>query len=217
MANILDVFTGKKNLRDIATEKVLQIDPNVDPSKGGLINQMLANVLKGRSKQPDLISPLASSTPRPTIVPTQKPQPVEVDPYRGLKQVKPPSGISDIVLRSSKETGLSPSLLAAILWNESGYDPKAINDEDRGIAQINRGAFPNISDEMAYNPEFAIPWMARTIKSYIDKTGDINTAIAAYNVGIGRAPNKGPIGRAYVSRVSKNLSPDFASELGIQW
>ncbi len=216
MPNLIDIFK-KDGLKNAVTSKLQQLDPNLDPSKGAIANQLFANFLgRGQKKVQQTIPEAVAAPVNPVQTPQPTAQPVEQDPYAGLSQVKPPKDISELILKSSQETGLDPSILAAILWNESGYNPRALNDEDRGIAQINRRAFPNITDAQAYDPHFAIPFMARTIKGYLDKTGDLHTAIAAYNVGIGRAPNRGPIGKSYVKRVARNLTPDFTSSLGLE-
>lgn len=242
MAKLIDTFIKK-------------IDPDVRTEQGGVLNQIFANLAKkgerkvvegiyslmpeGSPRKERMKTELFPTTqptaqpvkptiaplmPTPSTVPTIEPQ---TDPFRGLKQVKPPPKYTNLVLNSAKETGLPPALLAAMLWNESGYQPNArngndLNGWDRGIAQINSKAFPNITDEQADDPNFAIPFMAKTIKAYLDQGRTLSEALAAYNVGLGRTGKSsdrptglGPKGQAYVKRVSKNLSPEFVQELGI--
>jgi soluble lytic murein transglycosylase-like protein len=216
------------NLRDLITGNLQKVDPQLDSQKGAIINQLLGHLLtnSGNSIASQGQSPTPQNTVSPTATPVQMAQTMNKDPFMGLNQVKPPPGISDLVLKSSQETGLSPALLAAILWNESGYNPKAKNgtstSRDRGIAQINSKAFPNITDAQAEDPNFAVPFMAKTIKGYMDKGRTLPEAIAAYNVGLsrtGKHPTRptgiGPLGKAYVERVSHNLSPDYVASLGL--
>ncbi len=48
--------------------------------------------------------------------------------------------ISRSVVKSSKKYGINPNLYAAILMQESGYNPKAVNkkSQDFGLSQINK-------------------------------------------------------------------------------
>ena len=48
--------------------------------------------------------------------------------------------ISQTVVKVSKKYGINPNLYAAILMQESGYDPKAVNvkSQDFGLSQINK-------------------------------------------------------------------------------
>lgn len=72
---------------------------------------------------------------------------------------------------------------------ESGFDPVALGPDkkDRGIAQINRDAHPDVSDEEAFTPSFALPWAGRylaSLKAGIEEeAGTMKAARAAYNTG----------------------------------
>jgi hypothetical protein len=142
----------------------------------------------------------------------------------GLKQKAPPKEIKNQVMNVSKKYKVDPALISAMLWQESGYRPEAQNGDDRGIAQINKKAHPEVSDKQAYNREFAVNWMAREMASLIKHfDGDISRAVAAYNVGRGganvRGPEKfggGPNGQTYINNVSRNLTDEAIARLGLK-
>ena len=148
--------------------------------------------------------------------------------FVGLNQNLPNEEYTNLISTATSENDIHPSLIAAMLWQESGYRPEAINDGgkdgiDRGIAQINSKWHPEVSDEQAFDPNFAIPWMVRQLKSDIDHFGDISKGIAAYNIGRTGATAKGDTefggtseGQKYIDDVSKNLTNDLKKELGLK-
>jgi len=199
----------------------------------GEIGKSIGGLFRG-NPQDQYSSPLPTTSPTmvPTMAPTSTPTPM--DSYQGLSQIKPPEDISNLVLQASQQYGIPPALLAAILWQESGYKPDAVNENydeegnltgyDRGVAQINSSAHPNVTEEQAYDPSFAIPYAAQILSKDKEYFNDWNKAIAAYNVGRGGVENNlgqdtpfggGPKGQAYINKVSKNLDEDYIQELGL--
>ena len=199
----------------------------------------------------DYLNPLPTSTPTPTLTPTsiptstptRSPSPTREavagssvstdynDPYRhfGVNSGATPSAqIAPIIERSANENDLLAAILAAMLYQESTFRPDVIagptGNQDIGIAQINEKAHPDVTREQALNPEFAIPFMARKLRSDLDYFGgDYNRAIAAYNVGRGGASVKGdtpsglgPLGQFYIDNVIRNLSDELKTELGLR-
>jgi hypothetical protein len=65
--------------------------------------------------------------------------------------------------RIAQEYGISFVKLSNLVTYESRWDPKADNGYDRGLVQINRAAHPNITDEQAFDPEWALVWAAKKI------------------------------------------------------
>jgi cell wall-associated NlpC family hydrolase len=95
-------------------------------------------------------------------------------------------------------TTLSPPLLAAQLYQESGFDPNAVSSTGaQGIAQFEPGTWPSWTSktdgdgqENPFNPADAIPAAARYDCSLAQKVaglgGDtVDLMLAAYNAGLG--------------------------------
>lgn len=59
---------------------------------------------------------------------------------------------------------ISTSTLRNLVWSESRWDPKADNGKDRGLTQINRKAWPDVTDVEAFDPEFALNFAADKIE-----------------------------------------------------
>ena len=148
---------------------------------------------------------------------------------KGFKNKIPEQKYLDLIMNSSKKYDIPPELIAAVIQQESGFNPNALNPgdatsgRDRGMVQINEKAFPNITDQQAFDPNFAIPFAAEKLAGDIDYFGgDINRGIAAYNVGRGGANVKGPEpfgggpkGQRYIDNVSRNLDPSVIEALKI--
>lgn len=169
----------------------------------------------------------------PTVAPTQKQAPTPTpspqmspdDLFAGITTRKPTGNTASLIQSNARERNLDPNLLAALLMQESGYNPQAVgavDKNDRGIAQINKLAFPNVTDEQAFDPQFAIAFAAKKLADDIAYFDNVSRGIAAYNVGRGGAnikgPEKfggGPKGQQYINNVSRNLSEDMIRKLGI--
>jgi len=171
----------------------------------------------------------------PTITPT--PSPInnnftgEIPGFSRMKLKN--QDIHNMIVESAKEHNIDPALVAGVLFQESGIKPN-IEDRtgtlesgqryrDRGIAQINDIANPDITDEQARDPRFAIDFVARQLAGNLEHFGgDYNRALAAYNVGRGGAKSVGPTpsslgprGQDYLDRVSQNLSPELRKKYKI--
>ena len=75
-------------------------------------------------------------------------------------------------------------LLSAVINQESGFNPNAQNVSDKersyGLGQINLNAHPQITEEQAKDPGFAIDFVAKRLKGMIDKYG-LYEGVQAYN------------------------------------
>jgi len=131
--------------------------------------------------------------------------------------------INDFIASLDTGTSLTPALLASAVNTESGFNPNAYNNGDRGISQFSSKWRPDITDEIAYDPTKAIPAMGKTLNDYIGNTGNIPQGIAAYNVGLGRVGmadgrneyGLGPKGMEYIRKIAANLSKEESQKLGL--
>lgn len=92
------------------------------------------------------------------------------------------------IAANAQADGLQPSLLASLLNHESGFNATATHANangsvDRGIAQINNQAHPNVTTAQANNPYFAIPWAANYLSSKVKGCGSVAGGLQAYNSG----------------------------------
>lgn len=154
--------------------------------------------------------------PTPTTAPTPT--------FEGLGVDAPEEELAKLIVTSAEESEVDPSLLAALLFQESSYDIGATNPEspDYGIAQINLPSHPGVTKEQAFDPKFAIPFAAKKLASDINYFDDINRGLAAYNVGRGGASVRGqeafgggPKGQRYIINVARNLTSEARKRLGL--
>jgi len=177
---------------------------------------------------PNLLSPLPNGPLPPMAAPKK------IDPFEGFTQ-NIPNEYKDLISNMANQAGVDPRILAAVLFQESKFNPKAIHEgvtesgqaySDRGIAQINNTAFPNITNEQAMDPNFAIKFASELLaKNKKGFSGDINKALASYNVGYGGVANNlgqntpfggGEKGQTYIDNVARNLSPEVRKALGLK-
>ncbi len=77
-------------------------------------------------------------------------------------------------------------LLFKLVLLESVCDPAAIgyvDPRDRGLMQINAGAHPEVSDDDAFDPAFAVEWGAKYLRNNYNTLLDWDAALAAHNIG----------------------------------
>lgn len=137
-----------------------------------------------------------------------------------------PSNLQPLIYKSAMNAGVDPNVFASLLFSEHGLQTtpginrNADGSYDRGIAQINTKQHPEVTDQQALDPNFAIPYAANLLGNHIKNLGDINKGIAAYNVGEGGATANqggvGPMGQAYIDKIANGLSPSLLKKLGIK-
>ena len=146
-----------------------------------------------------------------------------------------PLAYESIVRGHAENYRLEAALLAAVIYQESKFDPDARSDAGavglmqlqpttaRGIAEWTGGSQFRVDD--LTNPELNVRYGSWYLRHLLDKYGDEETALAAFNAGQGnvdswRSQGKGIAfaeTRHYVDRVQelKRIYRDaYASELG---
>lgn len=115
--------------------------------------------------------------------------------------------ITSIILRYADENNISPSLAFGLSWEESRFQPKAVNRNsnsvDRGLFQLNNRAFPDLTEEDMFNPEINARNGLSHLRYCIDQSGNEITALAMYNAGTTKVRNGNTPKRTldYVSRI----------------
>lgn len=107
---------------------------------------------------------------------------------------------------------LSPSLLEALVWQESRWNPEATSPKGaRGLAQL----MPATARQLGVDPRDPsanLEGGARYLRQQIDAFGgDLEKALAAYNAGPGRVARAGgvpdiPETRGYVASIMARLA-----------
>ena len=110
---------------------------------------------------------------------------------------------------------VSPALLAALVWQESRWQPTAISRKGAvGLTQL----MPSTARAMtvdARDPAANLEGGAHYLRQMLDLfDGDIERALAAYNAGPGRVLRTSGLPRitetrSYVSTIIDRLTPDF--------
>lgn len=116
--------------------------------------------------------------------------------------------ISSIILKHAAENNISPSLAFAISWEESRFQPKAVNMNsnssiDRGLFQLNSKSFPSLTEDEMFDPDINAKNALSYLRFCIDQCGNEVTALAMYNAGSTAVRNGNTPKRTldYVSRV----------------
>lgn len=89
------------------------------------------------------------------------------------------------VLEGRLRYGIAGHWLGRLKTLESANDPACIgttDPDDLGLLQINRRANPDVTDELAFDPVWALEWGARRLRGQYDALHDWEAAVAAHNM-----------------------------------
>lgn len=120
----------------------------------------------------------------------------------------------DTIESAAAHAGLDPRLLAAMVWQESGFDPAAISSSGAiGLSQLMPATAEGLGVD-PWNTTENLDGGARYLAWAIEEFGSIELGLAAYNAGPTRVREAGgipeiPETRAYVPRVL-----DYYRQLG---
>jgi soluble lytic murein transglycosylase-like protein len=99
----------------------------------------------------------------------------------------PPAQIDQLVQTNSAQWNVDPSLVKAIIANESGFNANATSNVGaQGLMQLMPGTAAGLGVTNAYDPAQNVWGGTRYIKGLLDRFhGDVRKAVAAYNAGPG--------------------------------
>lgn len=105
--------------------------------------------------------------------------------------------VASVILSNAATYNISPSLAFSLCWEESRYNPRAINrknrDEsvDRGLFQLNNRSFPNVAEYDFFEPHINAWYGMGHLRLCLDTGGTEIAALAMYNAGTGRVRGLG--------------------------
>lgn len=113
---------------------------------------------------------------------------VEAEPADNDEQdatSKPNALFHPIISRAAKQYQIDPDLVRAIIFAESGYNPKAVSKKGAmGLMQLMPGTAKAMGVEDCFDPEHNIFGGVKYFKKlYNQFDGDVKLALAAYNAG----------------------------------
>lgn len=130
---------------------------------------------------------------------------------RGLgAYTPPPANIQSVLQNASASSGVPYSILSALAYQESSYNPSAVSSTGaQGLLQIEPATGASLGLSNPFDPQANANAGASYLMSLYNQYGDWNTALEAYNQGPGALAGKGP----YSS--SQNYASTILSNAGI--
>lgn len=134
--------------------------------------------------------------------------------------------LARLILKRAEEYDVSPSLAAALGWEESRFDPKAVNKNkasvDRGLFQLNSKSFPKLTERDFFDPDLNARFGIAHLRWCLDLGGSDVSGLAMYNAGTTRVRSDSTPKKTldYVSRVLEfkaGLDALFSREVGVRW
>ncbi len=106
-----------------------------------------------------------------------------------------PQQIDALVSQNSTAWQVDPSLVKAIIANESGFDANATSRVGaQGLMQLMPSTAQAVGVRNAYDPAQNVAGGTRYLKGLLDRfNGDIRLAVAAYNAGPGAVEKYGDV------------------------
>ena len=129
-----------------------------------------------------------------------------------FREICPIMGIAEVILANADEFNISPSLAFALSWEESRFNPRAVNTNnrngsiDRGLFQLNSYTFPRLDLPAFFDPQTNAHYGMSHLRYCLDSSDSETAALAMYNAGTNRVRNIGtPITTLnYTGRILEN-------------
>jgi hypothetical protein len=122
--------------------------------------------------------------------------------------------VAKAILENADKFDVPPSLAFALSWEESKFNPYAVNRRnrdgsiDRGLFQLNNRSFPNLDIIVFFDIRSNAHYGISHLKHCMDSAASEVSALAMYNAGTGRVKSTGApeITLNYINRILNNRS-----------
>ncbi len=142
---------------------------------------------------------------------TNTAKPVKVTPSDHTSKSPVKTGYDSIIDRVSRKYKLNPDLVKSVVMVESGGDATAVSPAGaKGLMQLTDTTAADMGVNDVFDPKENIEGGTKYLRKLIDRFGDIEKALAAYNAGPSRVEKYGGIPpyhetREYVKSVIDTL------------
>ena len=89
---------------------------------------------------------------------------IQAAPKRPLEASR---SVDSLIDEYSLKYGVSATVMRQVIKCESSFNPNAVGDggASRGLVQIHRPSWPNITDAQAFDPEFSVRFLAEKLSN----------------------------------------------------
>jgi len=155
------------------------------------------------------LAPVELKTINPIKIPSQSQEPKPLE--RGVREALPlqmaprrvtqPVPDDPIVARfgrfideAAEETKIDSTVIASVIRAESGGNPNAVSKAGaKGLMQLIDGTARDLNVQDVFDPRENIKAGSRYLRRMLDRFGDLDTALAAYNAGPGNVEKHGGV------------------------
>ena len=130
-----------------------------------------------------------------------------------------PSYLDVVIREAARETALDPNLLAAVIYQESRFDPKAVSRRGaQGLMQLMPRTAAHVGVRNAFDPEQNVRGGARYLAEMFETfDGDLELSLAAYNAGPMAVKKKGVNATAEASHYVASIKSYYTAAQPKPW